>query len=288
RDANGVQVPTELVSYPNNVKDFLNDYAYTTTNGISVSNTSKAVNYRLGYTNMTHKGLIPNSDLNRNNLSLSASSKVKEKLTISTDINFVNSFADNRPAGNRGTNPLQWAYFTPPYIDINELRDYNLGQGNTIKKVIEDSENPWMLAYDVNNGFNRYQLFGNVMATWEISSKFSLMGRMALNKSDEVRETKIGLGYSDEPNNGAYGISTNNNLERNIDGLFTYKDNSDNFSWSLSFGGNTRYAKGSSISNSSKNNAGLTIPNLFTLSNISTANLNYSSSRYDLGVNSLY
>ena len=288
RDANGVQIPTELVSYPNNVKDFLNDYAYTTTNGVSVSNTSKSVNYRLGYTNMTHKGLIPNSDLNRNNLSLSASSKVKENFTVSTDINFVNSFADNRPAGNRGTNPLQWAYFTPPYININELRDYNLGQGNTIKKVIEDSENPWMLAYDVNNGFNRYQLFGNVMATWEISSKFSLMGRMALNKSDEVRETKIGLGYSDEPNNGAYGISTNNNLERNIDGLFTYKDNSENFSWNFSLGGNTRYAKGSNISNSSKNNAGLTIPNLFTLSNISTANLNYGSSRYELGVNSLY
>ncbi|MFV0268268.1 MAG: SusC/RagA family TonB-linked outer membrane protein, partial [Draconibacterium sp.] len=288
RDTNGVQVPTELVSYKDNVKNFLNDYAFTTTNGVSISNTSKAINYRLGYTNMTHEGLIPNSDLKRNNLSLSASSKVKEKLTVSTDINFVNSFADNRPAGNRGANPLQWAYFTPPYIDINELRDYDLGQGNTIKKVIEDSENPWMLAYDVNNSFNRYQLFGNVMATWEISSKFSLMGRMTLNKSDEVRETKIGLGYSNEPNNGAYGIATSNNLERNIDGLFSYKDNSGDFAWNLSVGGNTRYAKGTSVSNSSKNSSGLTVPNLFTLSNIPTANLNYSSRHYQLGVNSFY
>ena len=288
RDANGAQIPTELVSYKNNVKNFLNDYAYTTTNGVSVSNTSSSINYRLGYTNMTHEGLIPNSDLKKNNLSLSASSKMKEKLTISTDINFVNSFADNRPAGNRGANPLQWAYFTPPYININDLRDYDLGQGNTIKKMIEDSENPWMLAYDVNNSFNRYQLFGNVMATLEISPKFSLMGRMTLNKSDEVRESKIGLGYSDEPNNGAYGISNSNSLERNIDGLFTYNDKSDIFSWSFSVGGNTRYAKGSSVSNSSKNKAGLTVPNLFTLSNIPTANLNYSSSRYELGVNSMY
>lgn len=288
RDANGVQIPTELVSYPNNVKDFLNDYAFTTTNGISISNTSKLINYRLGYTNMTHKGLIPNSDLNRNNLSLSASSKVRENLTVSTDINFVNSYAKNRPAGNRGTNPLQWAYFTPPYININELRDYNIGQGNTIKKVIEDSENPWMLAYDVNNSFNRYQLFGNVMATWEISPKFSLMGRMTLDKSDEVRETKIGLGYSQEPNNGAYGISTSNNLEHNIDGLFTYKDNSESFSWNISVGGNTRYAKGSSVSNSSKNNSGLTVPNLFTLTNIPVENIDYKSYFFELGVNSIY
>ncbi|SHF22293.1 TonB-linked outer membrane protein, SusC/RagA family [Mariniphaga anaerophila] len=288
RDANGVQVPTELVSYPNNVKNFLNDYAYTTTNGVAISNTSEAINYRLGYTNMTHQGLIPNSDLNRNNLSLSASSKVKKNLTVSTTINFVNSFANNRPAGNRGTNPLQWAYFTPPYIDINELRDYDIGQGNTIKKVIPDSENPWMLANDVNNSFNRYQVFGNVMATWEISPKFSLMGRMTLDKTDQVRETKIGLGYSDESFNGAYGISNSNSLERNIDGLFTYKDNSENFAWSFSVGGNTRYAKGSSVSNSSKNSSGLTVPNLFTLKNIPTANLDYSSYRYELGVNSLY
>jgi hypothetical protein len=114
------------------------------------------------------------------------------------------------------------------------------------------------------------------------------MGRMTLNKSDEVRETKIGLGYSDEPNNGAYGILTNNSLERNIDGLFTYNDKSETFSWSFSVGGNTRYAKGSTVSNSSKNKAGLTVPNLFTLSNIPTANLNYRSSKYELGVNSFY
>jgi TonB-dependent SusC/RagA subfamily outer membrane receptor len=31
-DANGVPIPTEVVSYPNNIDNFLNDYAYTTTN----------------------------------------------------------------------------------------------------------------------------------------------------------------------------------------------------------------------------------------------------------------
>src|SRR5690606_27416306 len=143
-DANGVPIPKELVSHPNNVRNFLNDYAFTTTNGVAVSNNSQILSYRLGISNMDHKGLIPNSDLKKNNLSLSASSKVAEKVTVSTDINFVNSYADNRPANNRGTNPLQWAYFTPAYVDLTTLRDKS-------KRIIEGSDNPYMLAYDVNN-----------------------------------------------------------------------------------------------------------------------------------------
>src|SRR5690606_34287183 len=36
-DANGVPIPTEVVSYPDNVKNFINDYAFTTTNGVAIS-----------------------------------------------------------------------------------------------------------------------------------------------------------------------------------------------------------------------------------------------------------
>jgi TonB-dependent SusC/RagA subfamily outer membrane receptor len=32
-DANGVPVPLEVVSYPNNIRNFINDYGFTTTNG---------------------------------------------------------------------------------------------------------------------------------------------------------------------------------------------------------------------------------------------------------------
>lgn len=280
-DANGVPIPKELVSHPDNVKNFLNDYAFTTTNGVAISNTSQILNYRLGVTNMTHSGLIPNSDLKKNNLSLAASSKVSEKVTVSTDLNFVNSYADNRPANNRGTNPLQWAYFTPAYVDMGTLRDKT-------KRIIEGSDNPYMLAYDVNNSFNRYQLFGNVMATWEISPSFSLMGRMSMNKMDETRESKIAPGYSKESNNGAYGIVNSNSLERNIDFLLTYRKEWSDFSLSASAGGNTLYAKASSVSNSSKPGVGLVVPNLFTVQNITATALNYSNLRSQRGINSLY
>lgn len=285
-DANGEPVPTEVVSYPNNINNFINDYAYTTTNSASISSSTPVLNYRLGITNMVHSGLIPNSDLNKNSLSLAASSKVREHLTVSTDLNFTNTWADNRPASNRGTNPLQWAYSHPTNIDIQKLRDY--GTGNEIKRVSGNHENPYFLAYDVNNSFNRYRIYGNIVANWEISPAFNIMGRITMDKSDEVRETKMAPGYSQEPNNGAYGIVSGNGLERNMDILATYKKDWSNFSLTASAGGNLLYSKSSSISNSSKPGSGLVVPNVFTVQNISSGALNYSNYRSQKAINSIY
>lgn len=285
-DANGQPIPTEVVSYPNNIKNFLNDYAPTTTNGASISGSSETVNYRLGFTNMTHSGLIPNSDLFRNNLALAASSKLSDKLTISTDINYSNSWSNNRPASNRGSNPLQWAYSNPANIDIRKLQDYR--EGNDVKRVSGNHENPYFLAYDVNNSFNRYRVYGNIVADWNISPSFNIRGRYFLNKTDEVRETKIAPGYLREPNNGAYGIATSNGFERNIDLIGTYKKDWDKFAVSASLGGNLLYQKFSNISNSSKAGSGLIVPNVFTVQNISSGSLSYRNNRSEKAINSVF
>ncbi len=286
-DANGVPIPTEVVSYADNIENFLNPYAFTSTNGVALTSGSDAITYRLGYTNMTHSGLIPNSDLHKNSYGFSGSSKVWDKVTVSTDINFNHSWADNRPASNRGANPLQHAYFFPTNTDIRELRDYNTG-GSEILNVSNNSENPYYLAYGVNNSFDRYRIYGNVMANWQVSDNFSILGRYTLNKSDDTRETKMAPGYTKEPNNGAYGIVVGNGLERNIDVLATYKKDWDSFNLSVSGGANTMYQNWSSISNSSKNGAGLVVPNLFTVDNISAGSLDYYNRRYEKSINSVY
>ena len=286
-DANGVPIPTEVVSYKDNVKNFLNNYALTTTNSVSLSSSTEQVNYRLGYTNMIHSGLIPNSDLNKNSFSLAASSKLWDQLTISTDVNFNLSGADNRPASNRGANPLEWAYKHPTNIDILKLADYNIG-GTDILRVSGNHENPYFLAYDVNNSFNRYRVYGNVVANWEISNNFSLMGRYTLNKTDETRETKIAPGYLKEPNNGTYGIVSGNGFEQNMDVLATYKNSWNEFNLSTSIGGNLLFQKSSSISSSAKPGSGLVVPELYTTQNISSSSLNYYNYRSEKAINSVY
>ncbi len=288
-DANGQPIPTELVSNPNNLQDFVNT-GFTTTNGVSASNSTEALDYRVNLTNMSHQGVVPGSDLFKNNFSMSASTTPVKNLTISSSINYNRTWSNNRPSSNRGTNPLQWAYSNPQEIDIKQLENYWIpGQeGLQVFRVSPNHENPYFLAHEVKNGFQRNRIYGNIVAEWKISDAFKIRGRYVLDQFDERRETKIPMGYTKEPNNGAYGLANLTATERNIDVLATYTKVWDKFNLSISAGGNSLYAKNTSISNSSQPGAGLIVPNVFSVSNIANASLDYSSYWAQRGIYSIY
>ena len=289
-DANGVPVPKELISHPNNVADFVQT-GVTTTNGISISNRNDVMDYRVGFNNMSSRGLIPNSDLFRNNLTLNASSKVHEKLVISTNINVNRSWSNNRPSSNRGTNPLQWAYAVPPDLDIALYKNYWEPGKEGFQQRTPDNDtynNPYFLAHEVNNSFIRDRIFGNLKGEWQITPEFSLMGRYALDYYTETRETKIAPSYSGEPNNGAYGIVNLRNYERNADFLATYNKDLGEFSLSVSAGGNALLRSGANVTNASAPSSGLVVPGVYSINNIKSGALDYSSSRYEKVIYSAY
>lgn len=289
KDANGNPIPTELVSHPDNVKNFVRT-GITTTNGVAISNSNDLVSYRLSYSNMTNRGIIPNSDLFRNSLNINSSVKLAKKLTLSTNVDISRNNSNNRPATNRGTNPLQWAYAVSPHIDIRDLRNYWVPGQEGLQQLSQgpgDYNNPWFLAYEVNNSFVRDRVFGNVKADWQITPHLSLMGRYALDTYREQRETKIGNSYTND-SRGGYGVINLSRFERNADFLLSYKRDINNFSFSVSGGGNTRYQKNMDLSTTSGNGTGLVIPGLYTLSNIAPQNLRYSSYLSERAVFSAY
>ncbi len=289
-DENGNPIPTELVSYEDNVKNFVRT-GITTTNGISLSNSNDMIDYRLGFTNMTSRGIIPNSDLFRNNISLASSTKLSEKIVFSNNINVNRSWSNNRPSGNRGTNPLQHAYALSPHIDIRELRDYWVpGQEGLQQRspAIGDKNNPYFLAYEINNSFQRDRVYGNLKADWQITPEFDLMVRYALDYYDEKRETKGANSYTRE-GNGIYGVVDLERYERNVDFLATYRKKYGDFDLTLSAGGNARYNRGTQVRNATKSRgAGLVVPGVFTIQNIAPTNLDFSNSFAEQAVHSLY
>ena len=285
-DANGVPIPTELISYPNNVRNFVQT-GITTNNSLSVTNSSDVMNYRMGVTNMSNTGLVPNSDVKRNSFSLSASSNMDHKLVLSTNVNLVHSYADNRPASNRGANPLQYAYSTPSNIDLGILRDYDL-PGTDVLTILPGYDNPYFLANEINNSYSRFRIFGNVALDWVVSPTFKLRTSYNMNSFNQTQETKMAPGYSRETNNGTYGIAKSEGLETNIDLLATYTKDYGNFDFSLSGGGNLMYQKNTGLSNSALSGVGLIVPNLFTVKNIAPTALNYSSFLSERAINSVY
>jgi TonB-linked SusC/RagA family outer membrane protein len=289
-DANGVQIPTELVSHPDNISNFVQT-GITSSNELSVSNNTDLINYRIGISNMANKGIIPNSDLFRTNLTSSVSLKVRDNFTVSSNLNINRSWSNNRPASNRGTNPMQWAYNVPQNTDILDLKDYwEPGQEGMQQRTPYNGtyNNPYFLAYEVNNSFNRDRVYGNLKAEWKITKDLSLMGRYAIDQFSEKRESKIAPSYTGEPNNGAYGIQNLTSYERNVDMLATYAKQVSDFNFSVSVGANALYKKGTSVSNSSKPGAGLIVPDVYTISNIKSGSLDYGSYWSQKAIYSIY
>jgi len=287
-DDKGKPIPLPLVSHPNNVKDFVQT-GITTNNSVSVENSTDAYNYRLSYSNMTNKGIIPNSDLFRNTIDINSSIKVNNKLRLSTNIDLSRNNSNSRPAGERGTNPLQWAYAMSPHIDINDLKDYWVPGKEGLQQRSQDNtfNNPYFLAYEVKNSFVRDRLYGNIQGDWQIAPDFSMRFRYGLDTYSEQREFKIPTSYTGDPR-GAYGLINLKSFERNADFLATYKKELKNFNLSVSAGGSMRYEKSSSIRNATKNGTGLIVPNVYTIQNILPASLDYNSLSFQKGTNSIY
>lgn len=288
-DANGKPIPMPLVSHPHNIQDFLQT-GITSQNSVSVANNTESINYRISYSNMTNRGIIPNTDLFRNTLDLSSSLKINSKLRLSTNIDLSRNNSDNRPSTGKGTNPLQWAYAVGPEIDINDLKDYwEPGQVGIQQRTQYNGlyNNPWFLANEVKNSFKRDRLYGNVKLDWQIIPDLSLMLRYGLDTYNEERDMKVPYSVVDDPR-GAFGLINIKSFESNADFLLTYKKDFQNFSLSASAGGNIRFQSNSTVNNSSLPGTGLVVPGVYTIQNILPANLYYNSYLYQRQVNSLY
>ncbi len=294
-DASGNVVATPLVSHPNNVKNFFQT-GFTTTNNIEVSDATERVNYRLSFNDMVNQGLIPNSDLHRRTISLNSSIKLNDKIKLSTVINYANSFAKNRPSLGNGTNPMQAIYEINNMVDGNLLKDYwKPGQegimqnspyklGNTGSYV----NNPYFVANEINNGFKRDRVYGDVKLDIQILKDLSFFARYSMDTYREFRDAKIAKSYTSEKN-GFYGLQNLNRTENNADFLFTYTKKLSEFNLSASAGGNSRYYYSGDNSMQTKNGGtGLVVPGIYSITNTLQSNLQVSSGSAQKQVYSLY
>lgn len=288
-DANGNPIPTELKSYPNAMRDFLQT-GVTSTNNVAVSGGSDKGNFRVSYSNMMHRGMIPNSDLFRNNLNASVNFEIVDKLTLSTNFNLGRTHSNDRPStGDRNANPLQ-AIYASSYVDYNEMRDIWVPGQEGIQQIrTEADDNPYFIAYGIENGFVRDRIYGNASLTYDFTDNFSLMLRHSLDQFNESRETKIPFSFS-RALKGGYFLSDILSQETNSDFLATYKKDVGTLDFNVSFGGNImhRTFSNSSVGSGGNRNNGLVIPGVFNVQNIPLDNIRVSSAISEKAIYSLY
>ena len=283
-DANGKPIPTDWVSYPNNVKDFY-ETGSTYTNNLAITGKNESGNYRLSYTNLKNQGIVPNTDLSRNTLNLAATYVLHPKVKISTNFGYVNNKSDNRPSAYRES-VTQMLYSMPANMNINDLRNYwKPGRENLEQFSPDDSDNPFFVAYQHTNGYDRNRITGNVQAVIDLTNDLSLMARTGLDMYNEQHETKRPFS-SKRFKFGGYGVDNSFFKEQNTDFLLSYKKTlNEDWSFSLSAGGNQMDQTGRSTAQRTES---LSIPGIYNINNAQAGTITNSQYSSRKRINSLY
>ncbi|MBB5635179.1 TonB-linked SusC/RagA family outer membrane protein [Pedobacter cryoconitis] len=283
-DANGKAVPTDWVSYPDNAKNFFRTGS-TYTNNIAITGKNADGNYRLSYTNLVNKGIVPNTDLNRNTLNLAATYVLHPKVRISTNLGYVSNTSDNRPSSYRES-VTQMVYSMPANMNIKDLQNYwKPGREGIEQFSPDDSDNPYFVAYEHINAYDRNRLTGNVQAIIDLRQDLSLMVRTGLDMYNEEHETKRPFS-SKRFKFGGYSVDKNYFSEMNSDFLLSYKKTlNQNWSFGVSFGGNQMSQTSRS---SAQGTESLSIPGVYNIGNAQAGtivNSQYNSRKH---INSIY
>ena len=190
-NSNGDAVP--FTPSPNNVRDFYENTITSSTN-VSVSSSSEDSFGRFSYTHLSNKGLIPNTDLERNTFNTSfGRSLFDDKLNVSVNSMFVRSTSDNIP--NTGYDESSsvmygWLWF-PRQVDIGDLRDYwQPGQEGIQQRYVENEwvNNPWFLAYENTNAFQSNRLITSLQMNYTFNDYANIRFRYGVDYVDEQRQ----------------------------------------------------------------------------------------------------
>ena len=236
-------VKTPWVPYKDGAKEFFKD-AHTTTNSVSIDGGTDKTSARFSITNVKNDWITPNTGYNRNTVALSVSSKVNDKLQISSKINYTNKWSDNLPGAGYGNQSIMYSYiFWHPSADLNWLKNYwMLGQDG--KKIMfpfsSFPENPYAIANEFINRSDRNNITGNIQASYNFTKELSLQLRTTIDLAYEERAQERPYDAGSKLAKGSYRTQNIFSKEAGTDFLLKYaKKVNDQFDFSFMAGGST-------------------------------------------------
>jgi len=274
--------------YPNKINEFF-DTGITFTNAISIDGGTDKTTARLSATNVNNKWITPNTGYERNSVALSVNSKVSEKLTISSKINYNNRNSDNLPGAGYGNQSLMyWYIFWQPSADPDWLKNYwvNGQDGRKISYPFSTfPENPYAISYEFINRQNRNNFTGTAQAAFSFTKEISLQLRTAMDFTYDQRAQERPYDAGTKLPKGSFRTQNIFSQEITNDFLLKYdkKINSD-FDLTTTLGGSmlrNKYNKDEVRADS------LTYPGVYTFAN-SAGPLVTMPVKSEYAINSLY
>ena len=275
--------PTPWVSSPDNVKDFLNT-------GINISNnvSISSGGFRLSVSNSEQTGMVPFTELKKFSVGLSGNLQLGDKMKASVSLNYFNQDSDNIPiSGYNNENPFQQFIWSARQVNFSDLRDWRnfplapvgtAAEGTPLNWNHNFQNNPYWVLETNRNTLGKDRIIGNVELVSQLTDNLTLSTKLGLDTFSQYTTNRQAVG-SNNAQNGSYAERQIRFEEVNAQFLLNYnKDFSEDFTFSINFGGNHMNRNYDRISGSLP---ALELPNLYNLSNLqtgSTANVgNYHS-----------
>jgi TonB-linked SusC/RagA family outer membrane protein len=263
---------TPFVPQPNNIKEFF-ESGNNINNTISVTGGNENMTFRLSYNNAHIKGVIPNTHLTRNNISVNTSLDLTKKLTLGANLNFGNNKGRRPSQGYQGTGTghVQWFQRN---IEMKRLKNYRYPDGtikhwnvnpNTTTGIItnnrpSDWNNPYFDAYENVNDDSRDRLFGDFNVSYQLIPGLRLSAFLRGDMYTQNVSHKEALGSRlDE----GYAVAKYQSKEYNYEFLAQYQKLFGDWSLNLNLGANKYDVNFSSVSGNTV--GGLVSPRFYSL-----------------------
>ena len=264
--------PTPWVSSPNNVKDFLNT-------GINISNnvSISSGGFRLSVSNSEQTGMVPFTELKKFSVGLSGNLQLGDKMKASVSLNYFNQDSDNIPiSGYNNENPFQQFIWSARQVNFSDLRDWRnfplapvgtAAEGTPLNWNHNFQNNPYWVLETNRNTLGKDRIIGNVELVSQLTDNLTLSTKLGLDSFSQYTTNRQAVG-SNNAQNGYYGERQIRFEEVNAQFLLNYNKNfSEDFTFSINFGGNHMNRNYDRISGSLP---ALELPNLYNLSNLQT------------------
>lgn len=233
----GVRQPTPWVSHPDNVKDFLETGVTSTTN-FAITGGNTDANFRLSYTNLNQKGMVPNTDYKKNTLALGASANPTDKLNISGSANYVMANSDNMPGyGYDAQNVMQQFIWAARQVNYTDLKTYTNPDGSKRNWNYNYHNNPYFTLFENTNKLDRDRIYGNAKIQYKFSDKLSAFVRSGVDGYNNLNTERAAFNDIDNPY-GYYTEALSTFKQVNTDFLIMYNTKiSELLGFSLNLGG---------------------------------------------------
>lgn len=286
-DSNGEPVP--FTAAPDNVRNFFRT-GVTARNHIALSNSDEDSDFRMAYTNLASRGIVPNTDLQRHTFSFSGGQEINEVLRVRANVNYVRSGSDNVPnAGYDESSSIMynWLWF-PRNTPIDDLTDYwKPGLEDVEQRNVEElwTNNPWFVVNENTNSFTADRIFGNTAIEWDITDKLSARYRFGVDVNRESRQFRRAMSTKSVLM-GSYREDEINFQETNNEFLLSYGeyDYEKDFNIGFKLGGNIMRQESSVLR---ANAPQLLIPGIYNLGNARSGVIT-DQFRYRRGINSVF